>query len=165
MGRRERGERSRREPLELSQGYNYSRGRIPNVGAAAPLPKVVRVIVLVAIGVGLLVTLAALTGSEGPVVDFLRTALAAGRGVAMIGGSLALVLTLLYYYSAGIDWPKETAFRLLMIAAAIGIMLWVGVMALEWAQGSLDGKSVTSFLVLLVLVLAALLGYLGQRDG
>jgi hypothetical protein len=157
MGRREREGRSRREPLELHFGYNYSRGHIPNVGAAAPLPKVVRAVVLIVVAIGFLVALAAVTGYEGPGIELLRTVLAAGRGVAMLGGSLALALVLLYYYSAGIDWPKETAFRLLGIGATVGTLLWIGVMVL-------GSRSVTSWLLLLALVLAAVLGYLGQRD-
>lgn len=157
MGRREREGRCRREPLELHFGYNYSRGHIPHVGAAAPLPKIVRAVVLVAIALGLVVTLAAVMGAEGPVVDFLRSLLAAGRGIVMLGGSFTLALVLLYYYSAGIDWPKETAFRLLGIGATVGILLWTGVMVLGW-------RSVTSWVVLFVLVLAAVLGYLGQRE-
>lgn len=86
------------------------------------------------------------------------------RGIAFVAGIVGVLLALGYYYSAaGIDWPRETAGRILVIASVVGAALVALMLLVGHLEGRLPEVLPAARRFFVVLALAACLGLLLQR--
>ena len=86
-----------------------------------------------------------------------------GRGFAVVVGGLGLICAVGYYYTAGIDWPRETAGRILVIAAILGASIVAAIGGLAFLEGRLAELWPLAWKAGLALVLLGLLGIMVQR--
>ncbi|MGH9320272.1 MAG: hypothetical protein ACRD21_05660 [Vicinamibacteria bacterium] len=86
-----------------------------------------------------------------------------GRGFAVVVGGVGLMGAVLYYYTAGIDWPRETAGRLLVIGAVIGVLVIAAVAGLASLEGRFGEVWTFVWKAGLGLALLGLLGVVMQR--
>jgi hypothetical protein len=104
-----------------------------------------------------------------PVVDGLLNLLgvigAMGGVIWFVAGSLGVLAAVVYYYTAGIDWPKEEAYRIVAVGASIGLVIVVLVLALAHLEGRVHEVWPSLLKVGLGLAIAATAGWIGQRSG
>jgi hypothetical protein len=98
-------------------------------------------------------------------LDFLGAMGAMGRIIWLVVGSLAFLGALAYYYTAGIDWPRDEAYRIIAIGASIGLAIVLLVLLLVSLEGRIDEVWPSLWRVGLALAVAAAVGWIGQRSG
>jgi hypothetical protein len=127
--------RSKRSPPELHRGPWQ---RIPRVEGGGP-PRGLHLVVfaLAVLGAGLWTAFFAWSRVES-LFDLLGAIGVIGRGFAVVVGGLGVVLAIAYYYTAGVDWPRETAGRILVIGAAIGALFVAAILWLALLEGRLS---------------------------
>jgi hypothetical protein len=97
------------------------------------------------------------------VFDWLSAIGAVGRGFAVVVGGLGLIVAVGYYYTAGIDWPRETAGRLLVIGSGIGVLVLAAIAGVVALEGRLAELSSFLWTAALILGFLGLVGVLLQR--
>jgi hypothetical protein len=120
------------------------------------------VFALAVVGAGLWTAFFAWSRVEG-LLDLLGAIGVVGRGFAVVVVGLAAVLAIAYYYTAGVEWPRETGGRILVIAAVLGGFLNVTIAGLVLLEGRLPEFWPFAWKAGLVLALVGLLGILMQR--
>lgn len=125
---------------------------------------------LVLFGAALLLLLMAtayIAGGEfSDLFELISLTASLGRALVIIAGPLVLITVMAYYYaSVGIEWPRETAFRLVTIGAVIVLGLLLALFALLRLDPEATATAYDVYLLgagTLFLGVAAI-GYLGQR--
>jgi hypothetical protein len=152
--------RPRRSPPELHRGPWQ---RIPRVEGGGPPRRLhLAVFAFAALGAGIWTAFFAWSRVES-LFDVLSAIGVVGRGFAVVVGGLGVLLALAYYYTAGVDWPRETGGRILVIASVIGALAVAAVVGLALLEGRLTEFRPFVWKAGLALVLVGLLGVLLQR--
>ncbi len=99
----------------------------------------------------------------GSLFEFLGAIGVIGRGFAVVVGGLGVILAVAYYYTAGIDWPRETAGRLLLIGSVIGLVVVAAIVGLAFLEDRFSEFWPFVWKASLALALLASLGILMQR--
>jgi hypothetical protein len=86
-----------------------------------------------------------------------------GRGFAVVVGGLGVLFAIAYYYTAGVDWPRETAGRILVIAAVLGAFLVAAIVGLALLEGRMSEFQPFVWKASTALALLGLLGIIVQR--
>jgi hypothetical protein len=100
----------------------------------------------------------------GGVLDLLGVIGAVGRVIWFFVGSLAVLAAVGYYYTAGIDWPRQEAYRIVAIGSSIGLGIVILVRALVGLEGRVEEVWPSLWKIGLGLTIAAAAGWIGQRS-
>jgi hypothetical protein len=114
------------------------------------------------LGAGLWTVFFAWSRVEG-LFDLLGAIGVVGRGFAVVIGGLGVVFAIAYYYTAGVDWPRETAGRILVIGAVIGTLVVAALVGLASLERRLAEFWPFAWKAGLALALIGLLGIVLQR--
>jgi hypothetical protein len=178
MGRGRPKKRKEWPKPELHPGINYSRGYVPRVGGRAAddydvesgeVRSLRKWRQLTFLGLGALALFTFVAWFVWPRASGFGDVLGAfailGKYFVLVVGPLILVGVVVYYYTGvGIEWSVRTLSRLTMIGACIGIAIFAAVLTAGYLEGRLDEYASLGWIVAL-LVIVAVAGYLGQRDG
>jgi hypothetical protein len=152
--------RRRRSLPELHRGPWQ---RIPRVeGGGSPRRLHLAIFALAVLGAGIWTAVFAWSRAES-LFEILSAIGVVGRGFAVAVGGLGVLLAIAYYYTAGVDWPLETAGRILVIASVIGALSVAAIVGLAFLEGRFTEFWPFVWKAGLALVLVGLLGVLLQR--